>query len=99
MSCGSRATAKDEAKRQARQEAIKAAHRAYLAQGAGYLERARTTRLHLEIGCGIPSLFLQELDGYRAHAERQIDQIRRRVLLGERIPHAIFQPHIECGRD
>ena len=34
------------------------------------------------------------------HAERQIDQIRRRVLLGEVIPHAekvfsIFEPHTE----
>jgi hypothetical protein len=34
------------------------------------------------------------------HAERQIDQIKRRVLLGEKIPHdekvfSIFQPHTE----
>jgi IS5 family transposase len=95
-----RSTAKDEAKRQARQEAIKAAHRTYLEQAEGYLERARTTRLHLEIGCGVPALLLQELDGYMRHAERQIDQIRRRVLRGERIAHAekvfsIFQPHTE----
>jgi hypothetical protein len=37
---------------------------------------------------------------YSAHGARQIDQIRRRVLAGERIPHAekvfsIFQPHTE----
>jgi hypothetical protein len=35
-----------------------------------------------------------------AHAERQIDQIRRRVLWGESIPHhdkilSIFEPHTE----
>jgi len=35
-----------------------------------------------------------------AHAERQIDQIRRRVLEGEKIPHSekvfsIFEPHTE----
>jgi hypothetical protein len=40
------------------------------------------------------------LDDYIAHAERQSDQIRRRVLLGERIPHhekvfSIFEPHTE----
>jgi hypothetical protein len=40
------------------------------------------------------------LDGFVAHAERQIDQIRRRVLQGATIPHAekvfsIFQPHTE----
>ena len=43
---------------------------------------------------------LSDLDGYMAHAERQIDQIRRRVLRDEKIPHAekvfsIFQPHTE----
>jgi len=40
------------------------------------------------------------LDAYMAHAERQIDQIRRRVLRDETIPHgekvfSIFQPHTE----
>ena len=61
---------------------------------------AKDTRLRLEIGCGGPALWLAELDAYIAHAERQIDQIRRRVLLGERIPHAqklfsLFEPHTE----
>lgn len=41
---------------------------------------------------------LADLDAYLAHAERQIDQIRRRVLRGETIPHgkkvfSIFQSH------
>jgi transposase, IS5 family len=40
------------------------------------------------------------LDAYLAHGVRQIDQIRRRVLAGERIPHvekvfSIFQRHTE----
>ena len=40
------------------------------------------------------------LDDYLAHAERQIDQVRRRVLHGERIPHeekvfSIFEPPTE----
>ncbi len=43
---------------------------------------------------------LRSLDGYRTHAERQIDQIRRRVLAGEVIAHhekvfSIFEPHTE----
>jgi hypothetical protein len=38
--------------------------------------------------------------GYLGHARRQIDQIRRRVLQGEKIPHSekvfsIFEPHTE----
>jgi len=93
-------TSKDEDKREAKREEIEEAHRTYLASAEGYLERARTTCLHLEIGCNIPLDLLEELKGYMAHAERQIEQIRRRVLLGESIPHhekvfSLFQPHTE----
>ncbi len=40
------------------------------------------------------------IDGYIAHAERQIDQIRRRVLEGSPIAHqekvfSIFEEHTE----
>ena len=55
-------------------------------------------RLHADHG--VPAPMLADLDEYLAHAERQIDQIRRRVLQGETIPHgekvfSIFQPHTE----
>ena len=45
-------------------------------------------------------LRLAALDNYLKHADRQVDQIRRRVLEGETIPHAekvlsIFEPHTE----
>jgi IS5 family transposase len=92
-------TSKDEEKRQARDEAIKQGHRCYLDRVEAFLERARATRLLLST---LPLLlvFLGELDGYIAHAVRQIDQIRRRVIEGEVIPHgekvfSIFQPHTE----
>ena len=93
-------TSKDEAKREARREEIKAAHRAYLEQAEAYLRRARDTRMMLVIGCGVLAALLAELDAYIAHAERQIDQIRRRVIFGETIPHeekvfSIFEPHTE----
>jgi hypothetical protein len=93
-------TSKDEAKREAKREEIEAAYRAYLEQAEGYLERARNTRLRLEIGCSVPAVWLKSLDEYMAHAERQIDQIRRRVLQGETLPHhekvfSIFEPHTE----
>ena len=47
-----------------------------------------------------PPVFFTALDDYVAHAKRQIDQIRRRALQGERIPHAekvfsIFEPYTE----
>ncbi len=92
-------TAKDEQKRQARQEEIRQAHRDCLDQAEALMARMRSTRRQL---AGLPAvpLRLAELDGYLQHAERQIDQIRRRVLEGEAIPHAekvfsIFEPHTE----
>ncbi|OGA00512.1 MAG: transposase [Betaproteobacteria bacterium RBG_19FT_COMBO_58_11] len=41
-----------------------------------------------------------EIEGFIQHAERQIGQIKRRVILGEAIPHgekvfSIFEPHTE----
>jgi IS5 family transposase len=93
-------TSQDEAKRQAKQEQIEAAYQTYLDQAQVYVQRAYATRQRLNQAHGVPTPVLADLDAYLAHAERQIDQIRRRVLQGETIPHAekvfsIFQPHTE----
>jgi hypothetical protein len=74
----------------------------------GYLEfakeivaRAKGARWELSRSGGhLLALARVELDGYLADAERQIDQVTRRVLQGETIPHtekvfSIFQPHTE----
>jgi hypothetical protein len=95
-----RSTAKDPERRAARQAEIEQAYRDYLALAEGFLLRAEDTRAMLQIAYGLPAAALAELDGYLAHAERQIDQIRRRALDGERIPHgekvfSIFEPHTE----
>jgi hypothetical protein len=91
---------KDEDKREAKRADIEQAHEAYLEQAEDYLKRAGGTRRYLELGCGLLPVLLNELDGYIVHAERQIDQVRRRVLWGEVIPPgekvlSIFQPHTE----
>ncbi len=93
-------TSKDPDKKEAKRTEIEQAHEAYLELAEGFLERAGDTRRYLAIGCDIMPIFLVALDGYIIHAERQIDQIRRRVLYGEVIPHhekvfSIFQPHTE----
>ena len=93
-------SAKDEDKREARAGEIRAAHEVYLQQAEGYLERAQQTRGWLREHGGLAWAGRTDLDGYLEHAERQIDQIRRRVLNGEKIPHAqkvfsIFEPHTE----
>lgn len=93
-------SSQDDAKRQARQEQIAAAYQAYLDQAQVIVQRAYATRQRLNQAHGLPTPMLADLDAYLAHAERQIDQIRRRVLQGETIPHSekvfsIFQPHTE----
>jgi len=93
-------TSKDEAKREAKQDQINEAHRVYIDQAELFVQRAGATSRLLKNDYGVPSIMLAELESYLVHAERQIDQIRRRVLQGETIPHeekvfSIFQPHTE----
>jgi hypothetical protein len=93
-------TSKDEVKRQAKQDEIKEAHRVYIEQAQGFVQRVRATSRLLKNDHGVTSNQLTELQGYLIHAERQINQIRRRVLQGETIPHeekvfSLFQPHTE----
>jgi transposase, IS5 family len=65
-----------------------------------YLDRARTT-LSIITDMGMANIGLSMLiERFMAHADRQIDQIRRRVLNDEKIPHAekvfsIFEEHTE----
>lgn len=95
-----RSTSPDDAKREARQAEIEQACTAYLELAESFLARAQLTRLKLVSEASVPEALLAPLDAYVAHGARQIDQIRRRVLNGERIPHgekvfSIFQPHTE----
>ncbi len=93
-------TSQDEAKQQAKQAQIAAAYQSHLDLAEIHVQRAQATRQRLHVEHGLPAAMLAGLDAYLAHAKRQIDQIRRRVLQGETIPHdekvfSIFQPHTE----
>ncbi len=93
-------TSKDEAKQQRQLERVQQAHQALIESAQKVEDRARQTRELLRHKYGLFNLALAKLDGYLDHVNRQIDQIRRRVLEGEKIPHAekvfsIFQPHTE----
>jgi IS5 family transposase len=98
-----RSTSRDEAVREARQEEIRDAHQAYLEEASSYRERAQQTRREAVAAPGVSLCdlaMLSSLDGYLAHVERQMDQIRRRVLEKQVIPHhekvfSIFEPHTE----
>ena len=92
-------TSKDEVKRQGKEASMLQAHRAYLEQAQVYVDRASDTRRRLQ-HIVLAEVFLAELDGFMRHAKRQIDQIERRVLRDEKIPHeekvfSLFQPHTE----
>ncbi len=93
-------TSKDENKKRAKAAKICEAHQAYIDLAQFYLNRvARSVEL-LKNTYKIPEVLLSDLYMFSQHAERQIDQIKRRVIEGEKIPHAekvlsLFQPHTE----
>lgn len=93
-------TSKDASKEQRKEQEIKEAHRAYLALAQGYLSRAEQTCQQLKAHDFLNMVRLIVLNNFIEHARRQIDQIDRRMLQGERIPHdekvfSLFQPHTE----
>jgi hypothetical protein len=98
-----RSTSKDEAKRAQRDQYIINAYQNYMERCQGMILRTKETvrilrelqLLSMSQGSRLSGVF-----EYIRHAERQIGQIRRRVVLDEKIPHeekvfSIFQPHTE----
>lgn len=93
-------TSKDETKKLAHEETVKESHQKYINEAQAFVKRALDTRQLVLTKSTELVVSVKDLDGYIAHVERQIDQIRRRVLQGEAIPHeekvfSIFQPHTE----
>lgn len=95
-----RSTSKDEKKKTIRDQLIMDAHREYVDLVGSYVLEARTGIAFLnELSSGDFARILM-IEKYFVHAERQIDQIRRRVLKGETIPHhekvfSLFEEHTE----
>ena len=93
-------TSKDESKKRVKEVKICDAHQAYIDLAQFYLNRvARSVEL-LKNTHKVPGVLLADLSIFSQHADRQIDQIKRRVIEGEKIPHAekvfsLFQPHTE----
>jgi hypothetical protein len=96
-----RATSKTAAGTARREKEIKDSHRKYIDESDRLLKRAEEAIKEAK-GCeSIAALAtICSIDTYKKHAERQIDQIRRRVLEGQTIPHeekvfSIFEPYTE----
>jgi hypothetical protein len=85
------------------QALIVEAHQTYLKVAQTHLDKVGQTLLTItQQGLSNPLELARkvEIEGFMAHAVRQINQIERRVIKGEVIPHAekvfsIFQPHTE----
>jgi IS5 family transposase len=95
-----RSKAKSEAKREKRDQMIREAHLAYIDVVDSFLSRAKES-FHILLGTAqISERKAEEIGRYIHHAERQIDQIQRRVIHGETIAHdekvfSIFEEHTE----
>jgi transposase, IS5 family len=83
-----------------REQLIIDAHLAYMDMVQTYVHRAKESIAILN-GMAISSVArIMTIENYIVHAERQIEQIRRRVVNGETIPHgekvfSIFEEHTE----
>jgi hypothetical protein len=99
-----RSRAKDPALQDQRQTRIEKAHQTYLDIAQQYFDKVQNT---LSTIAGIEKsedathvLLLPKIQTFIAHAERQIDQIKRRVIQKETIPHeekvlSVFEEHTE----
>ena len=90
----------DEQKKAAKQAQIIAAYQAYVDKAVEYIHRTRQSIAILsDMGMGSVGRIMA-IEHFIAHAERQINQILRRVVNDETIPHhekvfSIFEPHTE----
>lgn len=93
-------TSKDEKKITEKKELIVEAHQKYIDLAGEYVEKAKHTIETLDKIEGVKEEKIKEIEEYIRHSERQIDQIRRRVIGGETIPHreknfSVFEEHTE----
>ena len=98
-----RGKAKSEEQQKKNETLIVKAHQEYLDVAERYLQKARGTLAMFEqhgFTGGFDIVKKLEIEGFMQHATRQIDQTKRRIILGEVIPHdekvfSIFEPHTE----
>lgn len=95
-----RSTSKEAKKKAKREQLIIDAHLAYLELAESLINKAGKTILSISSPGIVVHLKIKEIEKYIVHAQRQIDQIRRRVVEGKTIPHhekvfSIFQEHTE----
>ena len=103
-----RSKAQSEEQNKKNAQRVVEAHQQLLDASQQYLDKAKETHATLSALCKekttkvstIDCSLQREIAVFMQHATRQIEQTRRRVILGEAIPHAekvlsIFEPHTE----
>ncbi len=96
-----RSSSKDEAKKQKQQQAIIHAHQEYIELARQFMVKSQITLAADVADINLASVVKAlEIQAFIDHAERQIDQIERRIIRGKKIPHdekvfSLFQPHTE----
>jgi hypothetical protein len=95
-----RSTSKDPTKKAKRVQLIIDAHMAYVELANSFIARAKETISSITSPNFMVHFRIREIQKYIAHAERQMDQIRRRVVEGETIAHhekvfSLFEEHTE----
>lgn len=91
-------TSKHEEKQKAQHQHMIEMYEQYLQQALSLIQKVKETMTVLRLVAS--HHVIAEMESYLAHAERQMDQTRRRVIWGEVIPHAekvfsVFEPHTE----
>ena len=95
-----RSNSKDAAKKAKREKLIIEAHQAYIDLVETFLEKAKQPLDIIRKEQLGKEEKLQEIEAYIQHGQRQIEQIQRRVIAGEKIPHeekvfSLFEEHTE----
>ncbi len=96
-----RSSSRDAIKKEKRQQEIVQAHRDYMELARKFIHKSQKTLATEGVDMGLTVMAKAlEIQAYINHAERQMDQIERRVIQGESIAHeekvfSIFQPHTE----
>lgn len=93
-------TSQNNEKKKEREKLILEAYKAYLEMAREFLSRAKTSLATISRMGNEYIFMISEIEHFIAHAERQIDQIERRCLMGEEISHdekvfSIFEEHTE----
>lgn len=95
-----RSTSKNPDKKAQKEKQIIQAHQDYIDLVKTSLEKVESTLQLLDEQHKYKQEKIQQIEDYKKHAYRQIDQIKRRVVFGEIIPHdekvfSIFEEHTE----